>query len=270
MRLLFRALTVLSFSCLALPLAAQGGPNRTGSMGSGMGTGSSGNAVRAPRLPYTAEYKVTNIRTLANGTTITRESTEVRALDSQGRLMAATTTTLPAGEHAQPTFVTVVDPAAHNNTSWNSPGKQATIMQIGVPGSGISSCVGVTLPSDGSLAGQVHPHIQREKPSIEDLGTETIQGVEAHGRRTTMITPAGTIGNSEPLTTTTERWMATAPGLSDLLVRMVTDSPESGKQTRELVSLTQSEPDPSVFEPPEGYEVVTQEMHPCVRSATAP
>jgi hypothetical protein len=45
----------------------------------------------------------------------------------------------------------------------------------------------------------------------------------------------------------------------------VTDDPRTGKRTRELVELSQSEPDPATFQPPEGYEVVTQELHevPC-------
>ncbi len=46
---------------------------------------------------YTAEFKTTRVQTLANGTTITRESTETRALDSQGRSMVATTEALPNG-----------------------------------------------------------------------------------------------------------------------------------------------------------------------------
>ena len=43
------------------------------------------------RLPYTAEYKLTTVKTLADGSTITHESTEVNARDSQGRRMTAET-----------------------------------------------------------------------------------------------------------------------------------------------------------------------------------
>jgi hypothetical protein len=37
--------------------------------------------------------------------------------------------------------------------------------------------------------------------------------------------------------------------------------------TRELVSLTQGEPDPAIFQPPDGYEIKTTELHkvPCVQ-----
>jgi hypothetical protein len=49
------------------------------------------------------------------------------------------------------------------------------------------------------------------------------------------------------------------------MVREVTDDPVTGKLTKELVELSQSEPDPATFQPPEGYVVVTQELHaiPC-------
>jgi hypothetical protein len=93
---------------------------------------------------------------------------------------------------------------------------------------------------------------------MEDLGTQTINGVEARGRRVTTTTPAGAIGNDAPLTSITETWTATMPGLSGLFVRSVFDSPQTGKSTRELTNFTLAEPDASVFQPPEGYEIVNR------------
>ena len=49
----------------------------------------------AARLPYTAEFKVTHVQTLADGSTITRETSEVRARDSQGRTLIMSSTTPP-------------------------------------------------------------------------------------------------------------------------------------------------------------------------------
>lgn len=47
---------------------------------------------------YTAELKTTNVRTLSDGTTITRVTTETRAWDSQNRLLISTTRTVPGVE----------------------------------------------------------------------------------------------------------------------------------------------------------------------------
>ncbi len=67
-----------------------------------------------------------------------------------------------------------------------------------------------------------------------------------------------TVGNDAPLVRTIETWHAKS---LPLVVRSVTDDPRTGKRTQELVELNQSEPDPGLFELPEGYRVVTSEPH---------
>jgi hypothetical protein len=105
----------------------------------------------------------------------------------------------------------------------------------------------------------------RKHPKNEDLGTTTIQGVEAMGSRTTITIPAGAVGNDQPLETTSEIWRA--PTIDNLTLRSVQNDPRTGVMTRELVSLTQGEPDPAIFQPPDGYEIKTTELHkvPCTQ-----
>jgi hypothetical protein len=210
------------------------------------------------RLPYTAEYKSTQVKTLADGTTITHEFREVVALDSQGRRMTATTT-IPSSEDQTPrTHIMVFDPLGRTNSSWSVPGQKATVTSMPAPGSARPSCA---TTATAAAPAHVAPTagVPRERPVVEELGTETINGVEAHGRRTTTTTPAGAIGNNEPLVRTNETWMAVAPGLSALIVRQLTDDPQMGQNTKELVSLNQSEPDSSLFQPPAEYEIVNRE-----------
>jgi len=214
-----------------------------------------GNSAPAARLPYTAEFKITRVQTLVNGSTITHESTQVIALDSQGRRMTATTDVPLLGNQTPITRVSVMDPVARTNSSWTVPGQKATVIQMPAPGVSRTGCLTnmqVRLPDN-----RTQP--ERPKPVIEDLGTQTINGVEAHGRRFTTTTPAGAIGNDAPLVRTTETWTAIAPAsLRGLFVREVSDDPQSGKYTRELTNFTQAEPDASVFQPPEGYEIVNK------------
>ncbi len=209
--------------------------------------------LRAATTPYTAEYKVTRVQTLADGTTITHDTTEVKAVDSQGRRMSAFTTT--SAGHEPVTHVSVNDPVARTSIHWNSPGKVAQVFQMSAPGE--SHCS--TTPHDDMPAStRIRPQV-----SSEDLGTQTILDIEARGRRQTTTIPAGAEGNDAPLVTTSERWTALTPGLNGLVVREITNDPRSGKSTRELTSLTQSDPDPSTFHPPEGYEIVTKEALGC-------
>jgi hypothetical protein len=55
-----------------------------------------------------------------------------------------------------------------------------------------------------------------------------------------------------------ETWTAITPGLRGLFVRNVIDSPQTGKSARELTNFTLAEPDASVFQPPEGYDIVNK------------
>ena len=64
-----------------------------------------------PQQPYTAEFKITRVQTLANGTTITKESTEIDARDSAARTLRSTTEQTPSGSRTSWTLADVNDPA---------------------------------------------------------------------------------------------------------------------------------------------------------------
>jgi hypothetical protein len=210
--------------------------------------------VRAAKTPYTAEYKITHVQALADGTTITRESTEVRALDSQGRRMTATT--IASGDRAPQTHVIVYDPVGRTQTTWHSPGKIAHVFKMSTP-EAEHTCSRDMRDDVSVVSGP------KSKLTSENLGTESIQGVEARGRRYTTTISAGAMGNDAPVVSTSESWTALNVGLNGLVVRYIRDDPRSGKTTRVLTSLSQSDPDPATFQPPEGYEIVTKESSGC-------
>jgi hypothetical protein len=87
---------------------------------------------------------------------------------------------------------------------------------------------------------------------------QTFNGVQAKGTRITRTTPVGAIGNDQPLVRTTETWRAISLGI---IVHEVTDNPQTGKRTKEMTKFSNREPYAGSFQPPEGYEIVTQEMH---------
>jgi len=216
--------------------------------------------VRAAKAPYTAEYKITHVQTLSDGTTITRETTEVKALDSQGRRMTASTTYI---QQPPLTHVMVFDPVARTQTFWHLPGaKVAHVLQMSAPGAE-RHCLPITRDDVSVVSGP------KSKLTSEDLGTESIQGIEARGRRYTTTIPAGAAGNDAPLVSTSERWTALTVGLSGLVVREIRDDPRQGNTTRELTNLTQGDPDPTTFQPPEGYEIVTKDSSGCQDEAPA-
>jgi hypothetical protein len=82
------------------------------------------------RLPYRAEYKLTTVKTLADGSTITHESIEVNYLDSAGRRMTSRIDVPVSRDEVLNTHFTVYDPVAETNTDWSFPGNSATVRAI--------------------------------------------------------------------------------------------------------------------------------------------
>jgi hypothetical protein len=247
-----RAMMLVAVAGLALPVSGQVARSHTPI--------TSETHVRAAKMPYTAEYKITNVQALADGTTITREWTDVKALDSQGRRMTATTST--SGDRGPQTHVIVYDPVARTQTTWHSSSKVAHVFRM--PTAGAEHTCSRDMRDDVPVVSG-----PKSKVTSETLGTESIQGVEARGHRYTTTTPAGAMGNDAPLVSVAEAWTALAAGLNGLVVRYSRDDPRSGKTMRELTSLSQNEPDPATFQPPEGYEIVTKEASGCQDETTA-
>ena len=202
------------------------------------------------QLPFMARYKATQVKTLPNSGTTTDEITEVIAVDSQGRRMTAITKAPTSGDEAK-TDIKIFDPVAHTTISWLTPGTVATVSAI--PIGGYSGCSYMTFEVMGPTV----------KTTDEDLGTATIQGVEAHGQRSTKTMTLVPHEKNPTLLNMVELWKAVNPELGGLLVRYVSDNRESRvKTTLELVSFRQSAPPPSIFRLPPGYQIVNREVSP--------
>jgi hypothetical protein len=253
---------------------------------------------------YTAELKDTSVKTLPDGTTITLETIHVMAVDSQGRSMNSSTDLWELVDGKPTTYYSVSDPVAGTHTSWTSPGTKATVVTSHTSQTGKSDCTvffstptGYTMdaPADSDtrepakrVVGKITSMSMKSSnvsnsgidylknlhynSTVEDLGTTTIQGVEARGKRFTWTTPAGAMGNDQPMVHTQETWITTGDNPKALNVRQVAEDPQFGKSTSELANLSLDEPDLSTFQPPEGYEIVTQEMHsaPCPNALKTP
>jgi hypothetical protein len=247
--------------------------------------------AKVQREAYTAELKITSVQKLVDGTTISRETREMRARDSQGRFLH-TNSSFPnmnigfpdPGARSSVTWTNVSDPVEGTQITWDSQNKRARVIKLppadqrqgcwatdagnfrvsyGPSSQRVTATQGAGLGTGVSAAIAVMPNGTiprplRQTPAREDLGTATIMGIKAHGYRSTFTTPVGEIGNDRPLVRTNESW--TAPGF-DFPLRQVDTDPQSGTRTTEVVSLDLSEPDRATFQPPDGYEVVVDELH---------
>lgn len=89
----------------------------------------------------------------------------------------------------------------------------------------------------------------------EELGTQNIEGVTAEGTRTITTIPADAIGNERPIEIVYEKWYSNE---LQLVVMSKHNDPRFGEQTYRLTNITRSEPDPSLFSPPQGYKLLTE------------
>jgi hypothetical protein len=223
-----------------------------------------GVAAKQARLPYTAEFKNTRVQTLADGSTITHESTEVMARDAQGRTLTIHTSEAGMESNVTQTSSTVYDPASRTRTSWFTPGQRLIVTTNS--STQTSTCAANATRMAPQAQAVSDPSRQDQpKPANEELGLQTFLGVEARGHRTTTTYPAGSIGNSDQLVRSYETWFSTTPGYVGINVRQINDDPQTGRSVRELTKFTPGDPDPALFQPPDGFETVNHEVHEEVR-----
>lgn len=214
-------------------------------------------SVAPPAAPYSATRTTTRVQTLADGTTITHTNVQKEARDSVGRTYHAIQPQLGGltGQKLDWTIYTVSDPVKRIMMHWTSNGKIVTVNHWPEP----QKSHPLPVPQNNQAPAPVLPRVQRNSPDmqIDDLGTQNIDGILAHGRRITRVIPAGREGNNQQITVTTETWVSSELRTDVLLV---SEDPRSGNTRTELSDIDLNEPDPSLFQAPEGYTL--QEMEP--------
>ncbi len=226
-------------------------------MDHGMGRGPFGFAdMRAPvtNAPYTATYTTTSTETLQDGTIFTHTTTRIVLRDSLGRTREEIT--MPArgssATNATRTHIILLDPVARTITQLHPEEKTATVRALPQP-------VNDTAQyrhgphGNGTAAPADNPNVVRT-----DLGSKSIAGIVATGKRTTRTIPAGAMGNAAPIVSTHEVW--TSPDLEIELSRTDTD-PFHGNRAETVAAITKAEPAAALFQIPPDYTVQQAPLH---------
>jgi hypothetical protein len=209
---------------------------------------------QANKVPWTLSRTTTIVQTLADGTTITNTFTAKDACDSEGRTYSETQQTLHVRADGQPIDLInyiVFDPIARVHINWQNRTKVANVAHMPDPETSQQRTQPVQLP-DVDMPRVPQTGRPTEHQTSEDLGVRTIAGIEAKGTRNTGVIPVGEWGNDRPLTIVTENWVSTQYNIPLLTF---TDDPRSGKRTDEFTEFQPGEPDPALFQIPEGYTV---------------
>jgi hypothetical protein len=243
-----------------------------------VGVGVLGKPPSAPvqGAPYSATITNEYIQTLEDGTHITQTSTGNIARDSQGRTRQDAS--LPAIGNLSaadaPHLVFIQDPVAQTvytlnltdktaqkmpslpqNLSTSGPvtpmsgeSKFAIRVEGSVPPGGLPP-----LPPPGIMMQRTFIGGDQGQVNTEDLGSQTMEGVQVTGVRTTRTIPVGEIGNDRPISIVTEVW--TSPDLKTIVYSKRSD-PRMGEQTFQLTNIVRSEPDASLFTVPPDFKIV--------------
>jgi hypothetical protein len=203
--------------------------------------------------PLSGTVIVTRDTTLADGNKIHHESQAKVYRDSQGRVRRELGVDLvtPATGSVKRNLVVIVDPTAGKRYVLNPDNKTAREMPAHGARHGENAAMGHTMggtDGPGGPAGAGGPGAVTK----EQLGTKTVNGVQAEGVRVTRTIAAGAIGNDKPIIVVTERWYS--PDLQIAVMTVHTD-PMMGTVTTKLVNVTRGEPDAALFQVPTDYTV---------------
>jgi hypothetical protein len=177
-----------------------------------------------PNVPLMAVVNTQSSRILANGTTLNQKTLSAIARDDHGRIFNEKRALIPVSETATPPILVIhiYDPQTRKNT----------FIEVG------------SIPLTGRSPAS--PYVKEE-----DLGTRRMEGVDVHGIRDTQTIPAEAAGGKDT-TVVDEYWYSEDLRLNMLVIHK---DPRTGEQTTTVTQVTRSEPDPAIFEIPEGYKV---------------
>jgi hypothetical protein len=213
--------------------------------------------------PYTATAITETTQVLADGNRIVNKTSALVARDSQGRTRKETSLhRIGPLQMDSPKLVFINDPTTHVQYILTPGGEGTKVIR--------KSAVGWDSgPNIIDLQGGAERHAIREKiiarsngpakaeevskqVKHEELGTQTMEGVSAEGRRETVTIPAGQIGNERPIEIVTEVW--SSPELHMVVMRKHTD-PRVGETVFRLTDIKRNEPDASLFQPPANAKI---------------
>lgn len=187
-------------------------------------------------------------RPLAGGGSITLVNRRRVARDGNGRIYEERWGLVPKGGRAvsEINYTQIADPTQHTLYNCQVSRKICHLELYDEPlGGNYRKAVGVSGPLLNGEGYHLH----------EELGSGTTIGVNTIGYRETTTINAGVAGNDQPMVSLREFWYAPELGVN-LLSKV--ETPQTGRQVFTFVELSTSEPDPQLFELPEGYAVVDE------------
>jgi hypothetical protein len=222
---------------------------------------------------YSADQATTTTQVLQDGNRIVHTSTAKIYRDAQGRTRVEHTlgSIGPVGSEQPHTMIMINDPVAkvqfHLEPQTHSAFKASSV-ELGpatkkhqaeaTAMSGVRTSTNVAFGSGGGEGGPGMVFFKSTLPgevkkTTDDLGKQTMEGLQVTGTRTTITIPPGGEGNEQPMQIVDEQWYS--PDLHTNIKTVHTD-PRMGQTVFTVTNVSRANPDASLFKIPAGYEVV--------------
>ena len=188
-----------------------------------------------PRAPFSATLVLESQRIWPDGSSQIRRTINLIARDAQGRTHNETRRLMPEYFHGSPELMSVriFDPLTHIRIVYD-PALHIARRQF--------------VPKEPSTTALPNPSV-----GIQDLGTTTLNGLQARGTRRTEIVPDYKSETGETVKIEDETWYSQDLHLN-LLIRH-SDS-RVGVETVGVSNLKREEPPASMFQVPPGYRIL--------------
>ncbi len=199
--------------------------------------------------PFTATLDTEATKYGADGSTMTFVNERRIARDDRGRIYQERWFLVPKDSNVKSTmnWIQIADPT--QRTLYNCSTQRHVCDLLVYDPSNDLAAAKLLAPASRTITGETGSR------TWEDLGTRSILGIDTTGVRETTITNPGTMGNDQPLTSTSEYWHSEQLGFNLFSQR---SSPFFGRQTFTITDLTPGEPDAQLFHVPVGYKVNDQ------------
>jgi hypothetical protein len=195
-----------------------------------------------PNAPFSSTVTAEWTRTLEDGTSVTTTNYRTVMRDSMGRIFQERRTFVPKNGAEQPKVFRfeISDPATR-------------VRRTCFAASRVCNVTGYFAPTKVSVqpAGPLDKNGDRVL-TRQDLGQNSMSGLDVTGTLETTTISIGVIGNDRPISITKEFWYSPKLGLN-LSVKRV--DPRSGTETFTVSDISLAEPDPKYFAVPTGFTV---------------
>jgi hypothetical protein len=204
-----------------------------------------------PNAPFSGVVNVERSYVRPDGSIVNFKTIREIDRDSRGRIHNESRVFVPVSDTNTPGVVRIhlYDPLTRISTMLNPQERTFWTQTVNNPPSTVPPA-----PRYASATGQGLP--QNEFTRVEDLGVHEIEGLLAHGFRETQTIPAENGGTGKETVITDEYWYS-----DDLRINLMIkhSDPRTGTVTMTVAQVARTEPDPSLFEIPDGYKPAAAE-----------